>query len=182
MAIETYHYGCRDMKIATWTAANSYGTPVDIVGAREFTLTLRTQADELAGDDVIVDTFAKVIGISARMSWGSVNQQVLDIISGGTLVSNATYEDVLLSQNDTVPYFAVAVSVVGTGSGTEDSDLHIFIPKCKIAGDLSYQAQQNGYLIPQVDVRGVYEGTVNGFARVRKFLAATALAIPLATS
>lgn len=178
MAIESYHYGLRDLKISPWLAANSYGTAVDIDAARSFTVTLRVQSDELQGDDVIKDTFAKIIGVEARMEYGSVNQQVLDILSGGTLVSDAEYEDLLFGQDDNVPYFAIAGRVVGS----DEADLHMFIPYCKLAGNLSYQAQQNSYLIPGLDIRGAYEGTVNGFMRIRKFVSPTTLAIPLATA
>lgn len=177
MALETYHYGLRDLKIASWTAANSYGTAVDIDAARSLTVTLQVQADVLQGDDVHKDRFAKTMGIQARLEYGSVNQQVLSILTGGTLVSNATYEDLLLA-DDSPAYFAIAGRVIGSNSG----DLHIFLPKCKIAGEIAYQAQQNSYLIPSLQIEGVYEGTVNGFGRLRKFVAQTALAIPLATS
>lgn len=177
MAAERYVYGLRDMKIAVWTAANSYGTAVDIDAARSLTVTLRVQSDELQGDDVIKDRFGKIMSVNARLEYGSVNQQVLSMLTGGTLVSNATYEDLLIA-DDTPAYFAIAGRVVGSNSG----DLHMFIPKCKIAGDLSYQAQQNSYLIPNLDIQGVYEGTVNGICRIRSFTALTTLAIPLATS
>lgn len=178
MAIESYHYGLRDLKIAVWNGVASYGTAVDIDAARSLTVTLRVQSDELQGDDVIKDRFGKIMSVNARLEYGSVNQEVLDIISGATLVSNATYEDLLFGQDDTPAYFALAGKVIGSNT----ADLHFFIPKAKIAGDLSYQAQQNSYLIPALDIQGVYEGTVNGIARIRKFAAATALAIPLATS
>lgn len=177
--METFSYGLRDIKIATWIAANSYGTAVDVGAAREFTLTINLQTDQLEGDDVIVDRFAKVISVSLNMAYGSVNQQVLSILTGGTLVSNATYEDLMFDQADNIPYFAIAGRVVGShGAG----DLHAFIPKCAPAGPISYKAGINSYLIPSLDLQGVYEGTANGFCRLRKFAAATALAIPLATS
>lgn len=179
MAMETYSYGLRDLKIATWSAANSYGTAVDINAAREFTVTFNVQTDQLEGDDVVVDRFAKVISVSANMAYGSVNQEVLSILTGGTLVSNATYEDLMFDQADNIPYFAIAGRVIGShGAG----DLHVFIPKCSLAGPISYKAGINTYLIPSLDIQGVYEGTANGFGRVRKFAAATALTIPLATS
>lgn len=178
MALETFHYGLRDAKIASWTSENSYGTAVDLLGAGDFSVSFNVQADELPGDDIIVDRIAKLIGATATISYGSVNQEVLQLLSGGTLVSNATYEDLLIAEDDNVPFFAIAARVVGSNSG----DLHIFLPKCKIAGDFGYEAGQNSYLIPTVEIAAVNEGATNGIGRLRKFAAATALAIPLATS
>lgn len=179
MATETFHYGIRDAKIATWTAANSYGTAVDIGAIHDFGITLELESAELDGDDVVVDRFSKVKSVMANLAYGSVNQQVLSIFTGGTLVSNAAYEDVLLGQNDNIPYFAIAGRVMGSSIL---GDLHIFIPKCKISGNLSYKAGYGSYLIPSLDIQGVWEGVVNGFCRMRKFATAATLAIPLATA
>lgn len=178
MAIESFHYGIRDAKIATWTDVNSYGTAVDVGAIHDFGVTLELETAELDGDDVVVDRFAKVKSVMANIVYGSVNQQVLAILSGGTLVSNAQYEDVLLAQADNIPYFAIAGRVMSSGA----PDMHIFIPKCKISGNLAYKAQYGTYLVPSLDIQGVYEGTVNGFCRFRKFTATTTLTIPLATT
>lgn len=180
MALQTFHYGLRDLKIAPWNGENNYGTERDILGAREMTATLEIQATELEGDDVVLDQFAKIKSVTLRISYASVDQEVLSLLTGGTLVSNADYEDVALgkNQNETAPFFAVAGKVVGSPSG----DLHIFIPKCKLSGNLQYQAQQNNYLIPSADFRGVWEGPINGIVRFRKFSSPTGLHIPLATT
>jgi len=74
---------------------------------------------------------------------------------------------------------AIAGRIVGSGGG---SDLHLFIPKAKLSGNLQYQAQLNNYLIPAAEFQGVHEGTQNGMMRVRKFTALTGLDIPLRTS
>lgn len=178
MTILSYHYGIRDAKIATWIAANSYGTAIDVGAVHDFGVTFEVETAQLEGDDVVVDRFSKVKGVMANIQYGEVNQQVLQILTGSTLVSNADYEDVLLSQDDNIGYFAIAGKAVGSNTG----DLHIFLPKCKISGPLNYKASYGNYMTPSVDIEGVYEGTVNGFGRLRKFRAAVALAIPLATA
>lgn len=179
MSLQTFHYGLRDLKIAAWNGENTYGTERDILGAREMTATLEIQAAELEGDDIVLDQFAKVKSVTLRISYASVDQEVLSLLTGGTLVSNADYEDVKIGANvnETTPFFAIAGKVVGSPSG----DLHIFIPKAKLSGNLQYQAQLNNYLIPQADFRGVWEGATNGIIRFRKFPSPTGLHIPLAT-
>lgn len=173
-----YMYGLRDLKIAAWTSENSYGTTKDVPAAATLTVNLEVQSNQLQGDDVIVDQFAKIIAVTAQAQWGAVDFEVSEIITGATLVSNADYEDLVVGQDDNVPYFAIAGRVVGSNAG----DLHMFLPKVKLAGNYQFQAQQNSYLLPTLDIRGVWEGDINGFIRQRKFASATALEIPLRTT
>lgn len=179
MGTRTFHRGIRDLKIATWTAENSYGTAYDILGARNMSVTWVVETDELRGDDVVLDRFTKLVSVTVNVEQASVDLEAADMLLGGTLVSNASYEDLSIAESDEVPYIAIAGRVVGSG-GT--NDLHIFIPKCKLAGNLTLAAQLDTYMIPQAEFQGVHEGAVNGMMRLRKFATATALEIPLRTS
>jgi hypothetical protein len=179
MATETYHYGIRDVKIARWLAEDSYGPEIDVDAAREFTVTIVTQSDQLEGDDVIKDTYSKPTSATATVSNGSVNHEVLAVVSGGTYVYNDDYEDVKIGEDDNSPYFALAGRIVGSNAADE----HILLPKCKASGQgISYEARLNSYLIPSLQVTAVSEGEINGIARFRKFSEVTPLSIPLATA
>jgi hypothetical protein len=178
MATKTFHRGIRDMKIAAWNGVNSFGTAYDVLGARRMAVTLTIETDELRGDDAVLDRYSKFVAATFSLEHASVDLETLDIMLGGTLVSNASYEDFLLGQDDNIPYIAVAGRVVGS----DVEDLHFFGAKCKVAGNFDYQAQIDQYLIPRVDFQAVHEGTVNGIIRMRKFMAATALEIPLRTT
>lgn len=177
--LQTFHRGLRDLKIAAWVSANSYGTAYDVLGARQMTVDWTVETEELKGDDVVLDRFTRVVSVMLNLAHASVDLTVLDMLMGGTLVSNASYEDFMVGENDEVPYVAIAGRVVGSGGS---SDLHLFIPKAKLAGNLQYQAQLESYLIPSAQFQGVHEGSVNGMLRLRKFTALTALEIPLRTS
>lgn len=176
MATQTFHRGLREMRLAAWNGENSYGTDYPILGAREMTLEYVLSTDMLEGDDHVLDRYSKLISATFRLSMASVDLNVLDLLLGGTLVSNASYEDFMIGETDEVPYIAVAGRVVGSGGS---SDLHTFAAKCKISGNIQYQAQLNQYLIPAMELQAVYEGTQNGIVRQRKFTALTGLEIPL---
>lgn len=179
MSLQTFHRGIRDLKIATWISANSYGSAYDILGARNATLTWQIETDELRGDDVVLDRFSKPVSVQVDIEQASVDLTAIDMFIGGTLVYNASYYDLFIAEGDEVPYIAVAGRVVGSGGG---SDLHFLVPKCKIAGNLQLQAQVDQYMLPQAQFQGVHEGAVNGMLRFRHFTALTALEIPLRTS
>lgn len=178
MGIQSFHRGLRQMAIASHTSPGSYGTDYVIKGARSMSVTLNMEVEELRGDDVVLDQHAKLISATFALAYAAVDLEALDIIMGGTLVSNASYEDFLMSQSDDVPYFAVAGRVVGSG-GT--NDLHIFAGKCRVSGNVAYQAQLDTYIIPALEIKAVYETGI-GICRFRNFTAATALEIPLRTS
>lgn len=179
MGLQTYHRGVLDAKIAAWTSEASYGTAYDLKGIRNANLTWVLDSDELGGDDVILDRFTRIE--SATLSWemAAVDLEAIDIISGGTFVSNASYEDLLIGKEaDTVPYVAFAGRVVSSTG----HDFHFFLPKCKISGNLAMQAQYKQYMLPGAEFQAVYEGETNGILRFRKFVSATTLTIPLATA
>lgn len=179
MGTKSFHRGLRDIKIAAWAAENSYGTAYDVLGARNMSVEWVVETDELRGDDVVLDRYTKPVSVTVRIEQAAVDLEVVDMLMGGTLVSGALYEDFFVGEDDEVPYVAVAGRVVGSG-GT--SDLHIFVPKCKLAGNLQLQAQLDTYMLPNAEFQGVNEGTINGMFRLRKFTAATALEIPLRTT
>lgn len=179
MARKTFHRGLRDMKIAPWTDENTYGTDLDVLGAREMSVEWVVETDELRGDDVVLDRYTKLISVTFRLAYATVDIELLDILMGGTFVSNADYEDFMIGENDEVPFVSIAGRVVGSGG---NGDLHLWAPKAKLSGNLQYSAQLDTYLIPQAQFQGVHEGTINGMMRLRNFSAATALEIPLRTS
>lgn len=177
--LQTIHRGLRQMKIASWTAEDSYGTEYLIRGARRMSVTLVVESDELRGDDVVLDRYTKIVSATVEVEEATVDLTAYDMMTGSTLVSNADYEDVKISESEEVPYIAVAGRVVGSGG---IGDLHIFLPKCKMSGNLALNAQLDTFVLPGAQFQAVSEGTINGIYRLRNFRTPTALAIPLRTS
>lgn len=176
MTTKTFHRGLRDLKIAAWTAENTYGAFYDILGARDMSVNWVVEGDQLIGDDVVLDRYSKATSVTVKFENGAVDFTVIDMILGGTLTSTAAYEDLMITENDEVPYVALAGRVVGSG-GT--ADLHILIPKAKISNNIQLSAQHGTYVLPSAEFIGVDEGPINGMMRLRKFSAPTALEIPL---
>ena len=95
MATKTFHRGIRDLKIAAWTAENSYGTAYDVLGARNMSITWVVETDELRGDDVVLDRYTKLVSVTVNIEQASVDLEAADMLLGGTLVSNGDYEDLM---------------------------------------------------------------------------------------
>lgn len=179
MGQQSIHRGIRAMRVAAWSAENTYGTSYLIRGARSMGVDLVVESDELRGDDIVLDQFTKIIAADVTWEIATVDLELMDILVGGTLVSNASYEDLKITENDDVPYVAMAGRIVGSGA---TRDLHLFIPKAKLSGNLAVRAQLDTYLLPGAQFRGVSEGAINGIGRFRNFSVPTALEIPLRTT
>ena len=179
MPIQSFSRGLRQMKIASYVSPGSYGTAYTILGARSMSVQIQMESEELRGDDVVIDRHSKAVSATFTLAYASVDLSALDILLGGTLVSNASYEDFLIGQDDNTPYFAVAGRVVSSGGTT---DLHLFAGHCKISGAVSYQAQLDTYIIPSLEVQAVYDNAAAGIMRFRQYTALTALEIPLRTT
>jgi hypothetical protein len=177
--LQSFNRGVRDLKIATWISENSYGPAYDVLGVRTANLQWTLESDELRGDDVVLDRYSKLVSVALSLADASLDLTALDMILGGTLVSNANYYDLAIGENDEVPYLAVAGRVVGSGG---KGDFQFLVPKAKLSGNLQLNAQLDTYLIPSWDMQGVNEGPINGMLRLRHFNVSTALTIPLSTT
>lgn len=176
MALQSYNRGIRDIKISSWTSENVFGAAYDVLGARAATLTWVVESDELRGDDIVLDRFTKMVSVTVAFEQAAIDLTVFDMILGGTLVNNANYYDLKISEADEVPYVAIAGRIVGSSSGF---DLQFLAPKCKLAGNLQLGAQLDTYMLPSGEFQGVNEGTTNGMLRFRHYTALTGLEIPL---
>lgn len=172
-----YYRGVRDGKIGLWTAENTYGTIYDIGGIRNFSITTNLATDELKGDDRVLDRHSRMESVTVEWEQAEVNLFVMDLLMGGTLVSNGSYEDAMIGEED-APY----VGIAGKTVGSDGSEIHLFVPKAKLSGGLVMRAQLDTYMIPAATFQGVYEGTINQMFRRRKFFVTTTLAIPLRTT
>lgn len=179
MGSKTYHRGIRDMVIAPWLGENNYGSFEDVKGARNMSVEWVVETDEAIGDDEVLDRYSKITAVTVRMEQAAVDLTIIDHILGGTLVSDAQYEDFMIGETEEVPYVALAGRVVGSGGL---ADLHLFVPKAKMSGNLALAAEQGTYMFPSAEFQGVSEGTINGMMRMRKFLGLTGLEIPLRTT
>lgn len=177
--LQAYHRGVRDLKIATWNSEGSYGTAYDVKGARTANLAWVVESDSIRGDDVDLANDTKIVAATLSIAQASLDLIVVDMITGGTLISNANYYDLKVGEDDVVPYVCIIGRVVGAGGV---GDLHFMLPKAMLSGNVQFSAGVDSWMIPTADFRGVHEGATNGMLRLRHFVNPTALTLPLATS
>lgn len=171
---DVFRFGLNDVKVATWVSAGSYGTATDVNAAQMFEVTLETVNAELTGDDHIMDAHSKVSGVTVRVRNGDLAPEILAIVSGETIDSSGGNKKLVFGETNR-PYFAMSGRVLATGSG---ADTHFFIPKCKVVGPITYRMEYGSYVVPELEIKGVYEGATNGFCVRKDYTTATAIALP----
>jgi hypothetical protein len=163
--------------MAEWQSTGTYGDEYTIRGARNMSLSLVVESDELRGDDVVLDAFSKIVAAEISIEFATVDLALFDMIMGGTLIQTADYYSWDFGGDDDPPYVGIAGRVVGSGG---DGDLHIFIKKARLSSNLALAAQVDTYMLPSATFRGVDDD--GSMFQLMNFTAATALEIPLRTT
>lgn len=163
--------------IADWQSAGTHGTPHSVRGARNMSIDLEVETDELRGDDVVLDQHSKIVAATVNFEIATLDLELFDLILGGTLIQSADYYNFDFDPDEETPYVGIAGRIVGSGG---EADLHIFLPKAKLSSNLSLAAQVDTYMLPTATFRAVDDD--GALYRLRNFTAPTALDIPLRTA
>jgi len=179
MAFDSYgapQYGLNDVKVAAWTATDTYDTAVDVPSVQLMGTTLATVSAQLEGDDSIMASASRAVGGEVRVRFGSISLAALEVILGNTSTASGAVQDHLkVSGGDNMPYIGIcgkALAEEGTG------DTHVFIPKCKLMGDLTIaQLEYGQFAIPEATIQIVDDATY-GLINVIEHATAADVAIP----
>jgi hypothetical protein len=182
MAFDAYgapQFGLNDVKIATWTATNTYSAAVDVYSVQLMGAVLQIISAQLTGDDTITATAARAVGGEVRIRFGSVQIPALEVLLGNTATSSVaspnTVKQLKLVGGDNMPYFGIAGKALaeeGTG------DFLIFFPKCRIMSDVTLATLEYGtFAIPELTLQAVDDATY-GICSVIERQTAAAVTIP----
>jgi len=179
MGFDSYgapQFGLNDVKVAAYTATNTYGTEVDVPSVQLMSVTMQVVSAQLEGDDEITDTASNAIGAQIQLRFGSLSIGALEVILGiDSVPSGSTYDHLQIGGGDTMPYFGMCGKINATqGSG----DTHVFIPKCKIMSAVTLITAEYGrYTIPEMTVQAVTDATYD-IINIIEDAAAQSVAIP----
>lgn len=176
MPLQVINRGIRQMMIGRWDEENVWIDQHLIRGARNMSVELQVETDELRGDDVVLDRYTKIISALVNVEMATLDLTAYSMFTGGSLDSDDYYEDLVIGEDDDPPYLGLAARIVNSGSA---GDTQILVPKSRIAGNLSLLAQVGTYMLPGGQFQAVSEGEVNGIARIRNYRQKTALEMPL---
>jgi hypothetical protein len=174
MANDSYKFGLKDAKIATWTASETWDTAVDVPAVSVFTASPQTVTAQLEGDDIIADVHAQQTSAQCTFTFGFYSLAVLAVLTGET--HNSSNDDYSMKFGDTdYPYFGLAGRIDDTQGGGNDI---WFLGKCKITEGFTVEARYGQYVIPSVNALAVRDGSTYEILTIFQYDAATAVTIP----
>lgn len=175
MTINAYKFGLNDCKVAPWSAAESYGTAVDVESIQLMGVEFNTESGQLEGDDIITDAHAKIQSVTVRIRFGFKDLDVVEVLTGVTNTESAPDTESMIFGRDNMQYFALCGRVDSTEGG---GDMHIFIPKCKLMEGFGLTMEKGRYITPEITAMAVYEGATYGMAKVIQHNTAADVVIP----
>lgn len=128
------------------TSALVYGAGVELEHVQMMGVTGRTLSAEGTGNDRIVVVASRKIAGSSQVRMQGVPLDALAVITGEPLVESGAAETLIRTfryREGRYPWFGM----VGQGLEEEgNGDVLIYVPKCKIAGDINFGSLEYGVL------------------------------------
>jgi hypothetical protein len=182
MAFDAYgapQFGLNDVKIATWNAAASYGSAVDVMSVQLMGANLQMVSAVLNGDDTITAIASRAIGGEVRIRFGGVSLAALEVLLGNTATSSVASPNIVkqlkIVGGDNMPYFGI----VGKALAEEGiGDFLVFFPKVRIMSDVNLATLEYGtFAIPELTAQAVDDSTY-GICSVIQRMTAGSFTIP----
>lgn len=175
MAIETFSFGLKDVKIAAWNSPENYGTAVDLVSANMYGIRFNTVSGQLEGDDEITDTHAKIISAQIRVRFAFRDLTAFATVTGTQVVESLPDTKSIKIDTTNMPYVAINGRIDHTqGTGSYE----FFIPKCKLMEGFELGFQYGQYVTPELTMTAIREGDTYGLGKIIARATAVAVAIP----
>lgn len=145
-------FGLSDVKVQTWASAGTYsGTITDIMSVQMLGVTMQQVSAQLEGDDRITATASRVIGGQVQMRFGGINLDSLAVITGKSVGTISSVDQLQLVGGDRMPYFGIIGKALAEEGG---GDLWVYLPKAKLMGDFQIAMLEYGaFAIPEVTVQ-----------------------------
>jgi hypothetical protein len=172
-------YDLDDVKVAAYTATDTYGAAVDVPSVQLYGVTMRVRSAEGEGDGKITVTASRVIGGKARIRFLGIDFEVLEVLIGLTANESGSTPNrgnlLEIPAGHKLPHFGICGrSFAEEGTG----DFHIFIPKARIMSDVELAVLQLGqFATPEFEIGFVDDDTYEAFQFI-EHETATAVVIP----
>jgi hypothetical protein len=152
-------YGVDDFKVFPITADTdstfTCGAAIDGVGVKQVSLTFEMEEKDLTGDEMTLDTIAKVKSISGSTEVAKFNLPLWAELTGGTVTDATTSSTLSIGSNASgnQKYLQFQFQIKTTDN--EGGDLHFVIYKAK-ATSAPINGTEDDYATFTIDFKGVF--------------------------
>jgi len=173
-------FGLVDCQIAKNNLNGTFGTEEDVPSVQLLDVKYNTTTANLEGDDTITAVQARAISAEVTLRFGSIKQEVLEIITGETLdESGATPNRRNRLKFDGAPGFPW-FALCGRADAAEDaiSATLVFIPKLKCTSGFAVRMEYGAFSIPEITAIAVKDPDYGCFFEVTEYETAPVVTIP----
>jgi len=171
---EDFIFGLRKCIIAPWLEQSNWGAAVQLESCEIFSSSLIMVKDELHGDDMVTALAAATISGTLQVQFGFKSLSIWNTLTGMTVTDATTYKTAV-QPIGLMPYFGISGQAY-MQNGLLPHDL--FIPKCKITGNLGYELNFGKLRTQRLDCQFIYDSTTWGFLFQIDHGTTTTLTIP----
>ena len=173
-------FGLADAKVATWNATDDYATEVDVMSVQLLGVSMQTVSADLVGDDQITATASRAVSGTVRIRFGGVSIAALEVLFGVTATSSVASPNNVKSFRITggldTPYFGLTGRAI---SANDDGDTLVFLPKCRIMGDVTLATMEYGtFAVPELEARIVSDATYGMINIISRETGSTTVEVP----
>ncbi len=131
-------------------ASTTYGSGVQLVGARELIVTETWKEAYLRGDNVLLDYESARDTVKLTVRHGKLNFDAVSILTGSTVVDSGSTPNQKVTNTyataDVPAFFKIdAVCVAVDGMATTTGDYHVIAGKCKIGGSRAFGLKEEDF-------------------------------------
>lgn len=176
MATKEFGFGLKSARIAPWTAPQTWGSIISIDAVRMYSPTLETVNGRLEGDDEIAALFARFISGTVQLEFAVKNLNVFATMAGMIVADSSPTSESIIFDTTRMPYFGINGQIEhDSGAGAYE----FFVPKCKLMGNLAFQAQYGQFMSQRVEAQFIRDSSVYGLAKlISRATAASPITIP----
>lgn len=146
-----------DCKIAVNNGDGSFGTPTDVYSCQMTEVTIVRRSGEGSGDGIITALASKIEKITGTVRYLGVQSDILAIITGASETSSGSTPNRIRGlplHRERAPYFGmIARTLASEGAG----DAYMFVPRCKIMGDIKISYEENNFVTIEVPFTAVVD-------------------------
>lgn len=152
-------YGVDDFKLFPITQDDdttfTCGNAIDAVGVKQVSITFEADEKDLTGDEMTLDTIAKVKSIIVSTEIAKLNLDALALFTGGTVTDSTNSSTLSIGSNASgnQRYFQAQFQIKTTDN--EGGDLHYIVYKAK-ATSTPINGTEDDYATFTIDCKGVF--------------------------
>lgn len=152
-------YGVDDFKLFPITQDDdttfTCGNAIDAVGVKQVSITFEADEKDLTGDEMTLDTIAKVKSITVSTEIAKLNLDALALFTGGTVTDSTNSSTLSIGSNASgnQRYFQAQFQIKTTDN--EGGDLHYIVYKAK-ATSTPINGTEDDYATFTIDCKGVF--------------------------